>query len=50
MDTVYDQAAAADWFLSHSSGAVMCQSKDGKRKECSSYPEAVEFFKSVNAG
>lgn len=34
---------AADWFLSHSSGSVMCC--DGERERvCNCYPDAKAFY------
>jgi len=51
MDKVYTLQEAEAWFLSHSSGTVFCvkniEGSDTPEKvlECSSYSEAVEFFK-----
>jgi hypothetical protein len=41
---VYSIDEAMEWFLSHSSGTVLCVRKDGQQKECSSFPEARAFF------
>ncbi len=35
---------AMKFFLRNSSDSVVCY-KDGKEKECSSYPEAEKFYK-----
>lgn len=43
--TVHSIEEAMSWFLNNSSGTVTCVRKDGKTKECNSYPEAEAFFK-----
>ena len=42
--SVKNEQEAMDFFLSNSSGTVMCEA-NGKSKEATCYPEAVEFFK-----
>lgn len=42
---VYSLSQAMNWFLSHSSGTVICV-KGEKQKECASYPEAKAFYES----
>ena len=41
---VYDLAAARQFFLTHSSGNVVCVKPDGTEKECTCYLEAEEFY------
>lgn len=35
---------AMEWFLSNSSGSIICKNKKGEEKECFSYPEACCFL------
>lgn len=35
---------AKQYFLSHSSGSILCIDPDGNKKKCDCFPEAVEFF------
>lgn len=41
---VYSLLEAMEWFLSHSSGTVICI-KDDEQKECNCYNDAVAFYK-----
>ena len=41
---VYSLEEARDWFLSHSSGSVMCQKPDGSKKMVDCYPDAAAFY------
>jgi hypothetical protein len=43
MKRVYNIDEAMSWFLSNSSGSVLCVN-DGKEKECNSFPDATNFF------
>lgn len=43
-ERVSNLEGAREWFLSHSAGAVECCTCD-RKKLCSSYPEAVAFFR-----
>lgn len=45
MATVKTLALARDWFLSHSSGAVLCVRDDGKGEVCDTYGEAERFYR-----
>lgn len=40
---VFSLDEARDWFLSHSSGSVMCVKGDEQR-ECNCYPDAKAFY------
>ena len=40
---VYSLSEAMEWFLSHSSGIVICV-KGQEQKECSCYNDAVSFY------
>jgi hypothetical protein len=41
---VYSLSEAMNWFLSNSSGTVICV-KGEEQKECSCYPDAEAFYK-----
>ena len=43
MSKVKTLKEAMSWFLSNSSGSILCVNGD-KEKECKSYPEAEEFY------
>ena len=45
MNIVYSITEAMEWFLENRDKSVTC-SKDGRRKECRTFIEAKEFFKS----
>lgn len=50
IESVETLEEAEQWFMTHSSGEVLCISKDGLRqKVCDCYPVAKEFYES-NAG
>ena len=44
MDKLYNLEEAKNWFLSHSSGSVVCVNKLGVEKECNYYFAAEEFY------
>ena len=44
MDKVYSKEEAMSWFLSNSSGSVICVRSDGAERECFSFLEAEEFY------
>lgn len=35
---------ALEFFLTHSSGNIMCEKENGEQKECNCYPDAKAFF------
>ena len=46
MKIVQTNEEAEAFFLSNSTGDVVCQRSDGEAKECSCYPDAVTFLES----
>jgi len=43
ISSVYSLEEAMQWFLSHSTGSVMC--RDGEREQvCNCYPDAKAFY------
>ena len=48
MTKVNNLDKARDFFLSNSSGNIICTDNDGNEKECNCYPEAVSFYKKEN--
>ena len=45
MDKVHNIEQASEWFIYHRSGSVTCIRDDGNQMECSSFIQAVNFFR-----
>ena len=45
MDKVHNIEQASEWFIYHSTGSVLCIRLDGNQMVCSSFPQAVNFFR-----
>ncbi len=50
MDAVDNLLDAREWFLTHSSGTLLCTTIAGHSQECRSYPAAASFFSRYVSG
>jgi len=44
---VKTEEEAMEWFLSHSSGSIICEDIDGVRESVDCYAEAVRFYETA---